>query len=266
MAISKLIFNGVTQMDLTSDTVTASVLNSGYTAHDAAGEAITGTGSGGGDSWSWLGKNPTLVQTYSLETVYFKDTSFASWTWSTTQETFQAAQSLTQFTGDNSHEYVGVFCFRAHYDYGNWTPVSAMADFSLMGVSAVIRIASNVANAQSGTLNTLSTAIGTTDYRSYYYNSSGSLVFSTSAYGIFANNMYSPSITSGSTAEPKITFITPVLYTRGNATYFSETAYQNLNMNTSYYQTSCQVWRIDQGTYWFAHLYDNNLDSLNNGL
>ena len=45
MAISKIILNGVTQMDLTSDTVAASNLIAPNTAHGADGEAITGTAS-----------------------------------------------------------------------------------------------------------------------------------------------------------------------------------------------------------------------------
>jgi hypothetical protein len=41
--VNKLIKNGVTKFDLTSDTVTAATLKSGYTAHNAAGQKITGT-------------------------------------------------------------------------------------------------------------------------------------------------------------------------------------------------------------------------------
>lgn len=48
MAFSKIIFNGSTLMDVTGDTVTASTLISGNTAHDASGTQITGTASGGG--------------------------------------------------------------------------------------------------------------------------------------------------------------------------------------------------------------------------
>ena len=43
MAISKIILNGVTQMDVTGDTVTAATLLSPQTAHGADGEQITGT-------------------------------------------------------------------------------------------------------------------------------------------------------------------------------------------------------------------------------
>lgn len=51
MAISKLVLNGVTQMDLTTDTVTNSAhIMSGYIGHLADGTQITGTGQGGNSS------------------------------------------------------------------------------------------------------------------------------------------------------------------------------------------------------------------------
>ena len=43
MAISKVVYGSTTLIDLTGDTVTASDLASGVTAHNSAGEAITGT-------------------------------------------------------------------------------------------------------------------------------------------------------------------------------------------------------------------------------
>ena len=48
MAVAKVILNDVSQIDLTSDTVTAESLLSGFTAHDASGTQITGAASGGG--------------------------------------------------------------------------------------------------------------------------------------------------------------------------------------------------------------------------
>ena len=48
MAVSKVVYGGNTLIDLTGDTVAADKLLSGYTAHDAAGNAITGTASSGG--------------------------------------------------------------------------------------------------------------------------------------------------------------------------------------------------------------------------
>lgn len=42
MGKSKIVFNGNTVIDLTADTVVASALLKGYTAHDKAGDLITG--------------------------------------------------------------------------------------------------------------------------------------------------------------------------------------------------------------------------------
>lgn len=43
MAVNRVIANGETKLDLSSDTVTADTLFAGVTAHNAAGEAIAGT-------------------------------------------------------------------------------------------------------------------------------------------------------------------------------------------------------------------------------
>lgn len=44
MAVSKIVYDGRALIDLTADTVTADALLSGTTAHDKAGNAITGSG------------------------------------------------------------------------------------------------------------------------------------------------------------------------------------------------------------------------------
>ena len=51
MAFSKVTLNGVTLMDLTSDTATAASVRSGYTAHDASGTQVTGTYTGSGGNY-----------------------------------------------------------------------------------------------------------------------------------------------------------------------------------------------------------------------
>lgn len=43
MAVNKVSYSGAVLIDLTSDTVTADKLLSGYTAHNAAGQEITGS-------------------------------------------------------------------------------------------------------------------------------------------------------------------------------------------------------------------------------
>lgn len=48
MGVSKVEFRGTTLIDISQDTVIASALAAGYTAHGSDGEPITGTGGGAG--------------------------------------------------------------------------------------------------------------------------------------------------------------------------------------------------------------------------
>ena len=77
MGVSKVVYNGNTLIDLTSDTVTADKLAKGYTAHTQAGELITGTmESGGGATYddyityitgastSWTAPNVETLRPY----------------------------------------------------------------------------------------------------------------------------------------------------------------------------------------------------------
>ena len=65
MAISKIILNGVTQIDLTQDTVLASNLLSPYTAHGADGQAIVGLASSSSGSATFATKSITANGSYS---------------------------------------------------------------------------------------------------------------------------------------------------------------------------------------------------------
>lgn len=72
MGNSKIVYGNTTLIDLTSDTVTADKLLEGYTAHDKAGNLITGTAKeGGGASSEFVGcrthanANGTILKTFS---------------------------------------------------------------------------------------------------------------------------------------------------------------------------------------------------------
>ena len=70
MAISKIILNGVTQMDVTGVSVQASNLIAPNTAIGADGEAVVGTASGGGSSsWTKIAETSYQVSTTSTSTV-----------------------------------------------------------------------------------------------------------------------------------------------------------------------------------------------------
>lgn len=75
MAISKIILNGVTQMDLTADTVAANNLIAPNTAHGADGEPITGTASSGSSAWTKVAET-----SYQVSTTETGSREVATWT------------------------------------------------------------------------------------------------------------------------------------------------------------------------------------------
>lgn len=75
MAINKVVLNDVVKLDLTADTVTPETLAEGVTAHDAAGNPITGTMKMGITSTKvWENASPTssfAAQTIALDLTEF---------------------------------------------------------------------------------------------------------------------------------------------------------------------------------------------------
>lgn len=75
MAVNKVVLNDVVKLDLTADTVTPETLAEGVTAHDAAGNPITGTMKMGITSTKvWENASPTsqfAAQTIALDLTEF---------------------------------------------------------------------------------------------------------------------------------------------------------------------------------------------------
>lgn len=59
MAINKVVYDGNTLIDLSDDTVIASAMTTGYTAHDRSGAQITGTRARNYDITLWTNADPT---------------------------------------------------------------------------------------------------------------------------------------------------------------------------------------------------------------
>ena len=232
------------------------------------GALITGTasGGGGGDSWSWMGKNPTLVHTFTSEHVLFKDSPFATWTYGTSASTIRAEDNLTQVTVDDSHDYIFLVKFYAHFDYGNWTPVYAASDVASVGISFAYRYGNDTANVRAETKNNLVASNRTNTNAMYYYNASSSNYYYSSVYGIYMSTSSAMTITNPASSTPTFTCKRPALMARGNATYFSQNAFNNLDMNASYYDATYELWSVDAGTYETGWQREQMAHILNNGI
>ena len=165
MAYNKVIYGGNTLIDLTADTVTASDLLEGVTAHDASGAQITGTlvPSGGGSIavvYANGGGNTSSAYNSSVldvgevgNTCYYQfgggganaktfsvQGSLNNSSWTTITSTSNSANRITGFTGNNSeYRY-----YRLHVNAG-----TASNTNGYRGMLACIDLGGNSTNAFS---------------------------------------------------------------------------------------------------------------------
>ena len=242
--------------------------NGTYTAPTGrAYSPVTVNVSGGGDTWSWMGRNPVKLATMPKEHSTFRDLRFHNWTWSTSQSTHRAAQMYANsVSGINLIDYDVVLVYKVyvHYDYGDWTPVAAVSESAFVGEYYGSTYYNALRSFEAGTPNSGTWNMGSTSFVTYYYNSSGVKSLSSSGYGIYTNSTTSPSA-SGNFSSYVVTPQKPTIYTRGNASQFSETAFQNLDFDASYYELECEVWRVDHGTSYRSFPIEESRDILING-
>lgn len=250
-------------VDPSVTTAAASDVAQGKQFIAADGTLTQGTASGGGgDPWSWMGKNPVKVQTYTTEHKKFSETDFATWTWTTKNTTIINAQNYSPtVTLDTNYDYLQLVKFYVHYDYGNWSPVYAMKEFAFIGVFQEFRAPATVQDAQDETKNSWVNNSLANIYRAYSYGSNGSLNFGPPAQGFYISSLSSPSFFSN-----VATFKTPIFYARGSTAYFSQTAFSNLDMDNSYYDLACEVWRVDSETSDSGYYLNETVRVLNSGV
>lgn len=296
--VNKVQYDGNTLIDLTSDTALAADVAQGKWFHLATGERVQGTasggggggvtqdqdgylvlsdegggGGGGGESWSWMGKNPTKLQSWS-ETSTFRELGADSWTWATSSTTLRAIGYHTPSTSMTfnleDYDYYILQNVYVHYDYGEWVPKNAMIANANIIREVLFGTIGNLNAAQTGIPNASTGAYPSPSGGQYYYYNNGSevLTFYTNStqYGLSSGNNITADIVGGSTTSPTWTLKTPQINIRGHNTYFSSTAYSNIDFDQSYYQLICEVWRVDRGTEQYSQSYDELVQILNNGL
>lgn len=254
--------------DVSDTTAAAADVASGKYFYDALGAYTAGTASGGGsDSWSWMGKNPTKIKTYTKERVYFKNTNFPNWTWSTSQSVIvpAAAYGDTVTVDFTQYDVAIVYKLYVHTEYGNWTPIKAVTDYSFVGGYFAYGAYTNLTAKQSGVYNGMAGAASGSKYSMYYANASGITTLSQNYVGLYAYATTTVA-NSGSVSSKVLTITKPNIYAVGSNNYFTQDAFNNVDMDASYYEIVTEVWRVDAPTSYDAAIYDMTINIIDNGL
>ena len=198
---------------------------------------------------SWLGKDAELVDgsVYSIEST-LANTTFATWTPSTTASTIVSAVNAKTFAADlANYEYYLVWDCRCDMDYTDASPtLKAHFLFSRAYlVQEVMKRPSTFANIQSNTFDgNVCASLYNSNFLRYYGTTTGSVTYSWAAsYGIyFAVTAATFSNTTSNT--PTVTIKTPTVAARCSTTYFSTANAAKVNKANSEWSITGKLYRI----------------------
>lgn len=256
--VNKVIINGVTKIDLTGDTATPSDVAQGKTFHDAAGILQTGTASGGGgDSWSWMGKNPTKITTLLNEKEFLKDTGFATWTPSTSSKNIvsgrmQPTQALNKLTND----YVVFVKFHSHLDYNEGTSGTYMITDGYFSYAYFVYFKYNSISDMTNDATNSYDVLNSPIIGGIFYKDSGGVdAYATNKNGIYINSVPTFQWDIGGAIGFGFHVNSPTVYAKCSGIYFSTANCALVNKNTSYYELKMEFWKVDHQTTEYGALY-----------
>lgn len=204
----------------------------------------------------WRGGGAELVKDYGVTTLSLSDTTYSSWTPSTSSSTIRNSSNLTDYTADfDNYEYIVEQIWASVPTYNSGA--SMVTRFSKICSSYITNIYrrpgsfNDIDNSIFSVTTSNSITLGLMDY----YNSSGNHTFaaSTYQYGIYPSWSVPGYTTTNIT--PKI----PSISARCNSSYFTTTAASELTgCNIKIYT---KIYRMPYGKSIYSGLYRNLIDA-----
>ena len=232
------------------------------------GSLITGTASGGGgDPWSWMGKNPTKAKTVTASKTYLKDTPFATWTPSTTSETLITGSNISTETVDlSSNDCYIVGRFHTHFEYEpNTTQNNLINDYYYVINYNGCSYPSNLSNITDGTGNVTDSISLSSVYMLFYKNGSGNDAVGAYNFGFYVGTWNAVPSANSSGSSRVFTLNSPSISARCSNTYFTTANAAVVDMDASYYEISVEIWTVDKNTSSLSGKYQILRDNWLNG-
>lgn len=219
--------------------------------------------------WDWRGVGAEQVSVvYPKTTVALKDTTFPSWTASTTASAIVAATSLTAVTIDlANYEYLikWEYLFQAEYNSGV-TKKNIVYRTSAELWQLILKRANTVAeiSSSSNSANACITLFSA-PLTVYYGSTTNTLTYTHAiSYGIYPA-VQTATFSSGTSNSPKLTIKTPAINARCNSSVMATARAGELDQDNSKYTLKGTLYRVNKGAM-ARLLFEDCYGIYNNGI
>lgn len=198
---------------------------------------------------AWLGADATLVKEITLTDVKLSNTSFASWTPSTTATDILATRTAGTFTASDmpDYDYWVLWETKIPIVYGEGSTNKAKGLYlSAFHVQALVRRASSYANLLAGNANSNvnSSAFTGGNFYRYYNATQDNLTYtSNTSYGFYAT-VTANTFSSSTATSPAVTLKTPKVTARCSTTYLSTGNAALIDKDKTVISQKCTVYKV----------------------
>ena len=256
---------GSAQFDDTTDAnATAADIANGKTAY-VNGTKLTGT-----KAYTWMGDNAELVEAdYYTWSGTLANTTYSSWTPSTTAGSILATASAKTFVADmTKYEYIleWLWDVETAWPSGQTMQYCPMRNYGAMHQVAMRRPYGLQNFADDNWAYNYVTNDYTASQYLIYYNSSKNLTWTTTMYGIYASALTAAGVSSTSSNTPTITPKRPVVSARCNSSYFTTTRAGQVDQANTTIKIKMNLYRMDINTSNLHFMWRKAIDMYNNPL
>lgn len=217
--------------------------------------------------YNYFGDNPVLIKTLPTETILLEDTTYPTWTPSTTATTIVPTSNAGTFTATDLANYVYIqrWVTDATVKYVDGATMKAvpLRHISEM-IQAIFRRAGNMSYIESGGISYNVVQTWFTAAMLEYDSTSGARGLYIGSYGFYPN-LTAPTFSSTSSVSPTVTIKYPTWMARCNSSYFATARAPEVAQHETTLKRKLEVYRVERSIICNA-LYDNFTDIYNNPL
>ena len=195
---------------------------------------------------SWIGQNAELLQTYAKEETKLSDTTFASWTPSTTAKTIKSGAAANTYSIDTeNYDYIIRWQFYCEPVYGDSaTNTARFIKIAQEIYQGIFRRPSSLANIGTLTENyNVCQTINTPSITDYWNDKSSHTLTWSASYGIYSAAT-AATFSSNTNFVTTMTIKRPSISARCSNTYFSTSNAGKVTQASTYFYTKGWLYRV----------------------